>query len=60
MTIRDDGCGISQDKLEQIAAGQSGVGTVSMRERVKQLHDTFDIQSGDTGTTLQIAIPRLA
>jgi signal transduction histidine kinase len=58
MTITDDGRGIAQDRLELIVAGQAGVGTAGMRERVKQLNGIFQIESDHRGTKVQVAIPR--
>ena len=60
MVISDDGCGIAQARLELIRAGQSGVGTAGMRERVKQLNGTFQIESDDRGTRVQVEIPRIS
>lgn len=50
--VRDAGKGISQEKLELIEAGRSGIGFAGMRERLRQLGGTLEIQSTDTGTVV--------
>jgi signal transduction histidine kinase len=34
-----------------------GVGVQGMQERVRQLHGTFEIQSGARGTTVMVTLP---
>jgi signal transduction histidine kinase len=57
IAIIDNGRGISQDVLDRIASGRSGVGVTGIRERAKQLNGTFRIQSESQGTSLNVEIP---
>ena len=56
LSVIDDGRGLKADYDDQ---GDSlGVGLISMRERIDDLHGNFDIISGlQKGTHIQIAIP---
>ena len=59
LTVRDHGKGIAKTTLERFRKSGThvGVGLAGMRERVKELGGTFDIQSGPNGTTLCAVIP---
>lgn len=60
LEIRDDGKGIPQDQLRRFIEGaaQPGVGLAGMRERVRELGGTLEIQSEDgAGTALIIVVP---
>jgi PAS domain S-box-containing protein len=52
--VRDSGIGIPKEKqLELMGAGRSGVGFRGMRERLRQLGGTLEIQSKGDGTTVR-------
>jgi signal transduction histidine kinase len=55
--IRDDGDGISPQKLAEIQSAGSGLGIRGMRERVQQFHGTLSLESDDSGTRVLAAIP---
>ena len=58
--IEDDGKGISADKLHEMAsAGTPGVGIRGMRERIRQLGGTLQIDSkgADKGTAVIVRLP---
>lgn len=59
LVIRDFGHGIPIDVLEQFnqAGTNVGVGLAGIRERVRELGGSFDIQSSRQGTVLQASIP---
>ena len=51
--VQDSGKGISKEKQrELIESDRGGVGFAGMRERVRQLGGTLEIQSGDGGTVV--------
>jgi len=51
--VQDNGKGISFAKqLELIGSGRSGVGFRGMRERLRQLGGTLEIQSEGSGTVV--------
>jgi PAS domain S-box-containing protein len=50
--VRDGGKGISKEKQRELLLGRSGIGFGGMRERVRQLDGTLDIQSEGSGTTV--------
>jgi PAS domain S-box-containing protein len=51
--VRDSGKGIPLEKqLELTGSGRGGVGIRGMRERLRQVGGTFEIQSDGTGTTV--------
>jgi PAS domain S-box-containing protein len=50
--VRDDGKGIPREKLDLIESGQGGIGFAGMRERLRQLGGTLEIQSTDAGTVV--------
>ena len=55
--IGDSGRGISAERLAEIQAQRSGVGITGMRERVRHLKGTLDIQSNGNGTTIFVKFP---
>jgi len=57
LEVRDEGRGISPEKLEQIQSGGSGVGIRGMRERIAQFSGTMKIESDSSGTRIYVAIP---
>jgi PAS domain S-box-containing protein len=51
--VKDDGKGISEEKQREMAsAGRGGVGLGGMRERLRQLGGTLEIQSSPSGTVV--------
>jgi signal transduction histidine kinase len=59
LRIHDDGHGIETQRLEQLQQASSGVGVgiAGMRERVRQLGGTLEIESHKSGTTITVALP---
>lgn len=59
LEIRDNGQGIPQEKLSRLAEGtpQTGVGLAGMRERLRELNGSMEIQSNASGTTLIVVTP---
>lgn len=58
LTIRDNGVGIPSDLLNRFRfSGNAGVGLAAMRERVRELRGTFEVDSNGGGTALRVAIP---
>jgi signal transduction histidine kinase len=58
LTIKDHGLGIRIDVLERFRSfGSSGVGLAAMRERVRELRGTLDLESNGSGTLLRVTIP---
>lgn len=56
--IEDKGKGIPPEKQEEIAsAGAPGVGVRGMRERLRQLGGTIEIDSSATGTVVTVELP---
>ncbi len=55
--IRDQGKGISPEKLAKIQSQGSGVGIRGMRERIRQFEGVMNIQSDGTGTTISFVFP---
>jgi len=59
--VRDYGKGFSKDgQLKAQAPPRTGVGIQGMRERVRQLGGTIDIQSGPNGTMVSVSFPAAA
>jgi PAS domain S-box-containing protein len=50
--VRDQGKGIPREKQQELLLGRSGIGFGGMRERVRQLDGSLDIQSEGSGTTV--------
>jgi signal transduction histidine kinase len=58
LQIKDQGVGISEDKLDQLAlSGTPGVGIRGMRERLRQLGGSLDINCNRGGTTIEARLP---
>jgi PAS domain S-box-containing protein len=59
VTIRDEGGGITAEKLSEYRSGKQlvGVGIAGMRERIRNMQGQFDIRSGADGTTIEISLP---
>jgi len=59
LEVEDNGRGMSAEELERVesASSQLGVGISGMRERVRQLHGTFKINSGPGGTRVLVTLP---
>lgn len=55
--IRDDGKGISPERLGEIQTQGSGVGIAGIRERLRQFHAELTIESAASGTTVSATIP---
>lgn len=58
MVIRDDGHGFDPDAVVPDEEGQSGIGVVGMRERLRLLGGTLDVNSGPEGTAVRAFLPR--
>jgi signal transduction histidine kinase len=59
LIVQDHGKGIPREVLYGFAKSGTnvGVGLAGMRERVKELGGSFEIQSGQTGTRLKAMVP---
>jgi signal transduction histidine kinase len=58
LVIRDHGVGMSREMLDQFrSAGVVGVGLAGIRERVRELGGTFDLESNTDGTSLLVTVP---
>ncbi len=58
LEVQDHGKGIAKEKLEKFTrTGRIGVGFGGMRERLRQLGGTLEIQSGERGTLVSAALP---
>jgi signal transduction histidine kinase len=56
--VQDEGVGISAEKQRELnGAGRVGVGFRGMRERLRQLGGTLEVQSDGKGTTVSAALP---
>ncbi len=56
--IEDKGKGIPEEKIQEMAsAGAPGVGIRGMRERLRQLGGTLDVQSNGNGTVIHVCLP---
>jgi PAS domain S-box-containing protein len=55
--VRDEGKGISPERLTEIESGGSGVGIAGIRERLRQFGGTLKIESDQTGTRVLACIP---
>lgn len=57
--VRDEGRGMSPEKLLAIQSGGSGVGIRGMHERLRQLQGELRVESCESGTTVFASIPIL-
>jgi signal transduction histidine kinase len=59
LEVGDNGKGIPQERLRQISSSvnTTGVGIAGMRERVRELGGSIDIQSDETGTIIYALLP---
>jgi PAS domain S-box-containing protein len=56
--VRDSGKGIPLEKQRELMeSGRGGVGLNGMRERLRQLGGTLEIQSKETGTVVRATLP---
>jgi PAS domain S-box-containing protein len=55
LEVGDNGCGIPESKLMNLAS--SGVGLRGMQERFRQLGGTLEIHSSDKGTIVKAVLP---
>ena len=58
LTIEDNGVGIPPEVLTRFrSSSTSGVGLAGMRERIRELGGTFDVDSKSSGTLVRVTIP---
>src|SRR5262249_13376092 len=58
LTVRDHGVGIPKDVIERFRSSiTSGVGLAGMRERIRELGGTFEVESDNNGTRVRVAVP---
>ncbi len=58
LEVEDEGKGIPAEKLDRMTSvGTPGVGITGMKERVRQLGGTLEINSGSTGTRIVAVLP---
>ncbi len=58
LIVKDNGVGIPSEVLERFrSSGTSGVGLAGMRERIRELGGTFEVASGNAGTSLRVTVP---
>ena len=59
LEVRDDGRGIPRKQLKGLIEGvaEAGVGIAGMRERVRELGGSLQIESDKKGTLLRVTIP---
>ncbi len=57
LDIQDEGKGISAEKLVSIQGQSAGVGIAGIRERVRHLRGTVNIQSNPSGTLISVTLP---
>lgn len=55
--VRDEGKGISPERLAEIDSRGSGVGIAGIRERLRQFHGEIKIESNSSGTIVFATIP---
>ncbi len=48
---------MTEEILRDVSRGQGGVGLMGMYERVKKLGGSIHIDSGNSGTTINAALP---
>lgn len=57
LTVADQGKGISAEKMTAIKARESGVGMRGIKDRVEQLNGTLNIDTGNSGTSIELTLP---
>jgi signal transduction histidine kinase len=57
IAVRDSGKGIPRGNIDQMQLKGFGVGIRGMRERVRQLGGTLNIESEGRGTTISVTLP---
>lgn len=59
MEIQDNGKGIAANRLKRLkeGAGEAGVGIAGMRERVRELGGSLEIESDTNGTKVIVTLP---
>jgi signal transduction histidine kinase len=57
LEIQDEGKGIPEERLAKIQGHRTGVGITGMRERVRHLNGTINIQSNANGTKISVTLP---
>jgi hypothetical protein len=58
LEVSDEGKGLDQETQSKISSGETtGVGLRGMRERVRQLGGTVEVQSNGHGTTVIAKVP---
>ena len=57
LDIRDQGKGMSKERLGEVQAGASGVGISGMKERLRQFKGDMKIASDSSGTRIFVTIP---
>jgi signal transduction histidine kinase len=61
LTIRDQGVGIPKEVLDRFrSSGTSGVGLAGMRERIRELGGSFEVESANDGTSVRVVVPLTA
>jgi two-component system, NarL family, sensor kinase len=58
LTVKDNGVGMGEDVLDRFrSSSTSGVGLAGMRERIRELGGSFEVESGRPGTLVRVCIP---
>lgn len=59
LEVSDSGCGIPAERLFRLRQGnaETGVGMAGMRERLKELNGTLEIESDGRGTSIRATVP---
>lgn len=57
LEISDNGSGFTPDVLSNLKRGTAGVGIAGMRERVRLLGGSFELDSAEVGTTVRVLLP---
>ncbi len=57
LEIRDDGNGMSPERLAAIQQGRAGLGIRGVRERLRQFEGQINIESDSSGTRISVTIP---
>jgi signal transduction histidine kinase len=58
LSVRDHGVGIPKETLDRFhTSSTSGVGLAGMRERIRELGGTFDVESSSEGTCVRVVVP---